>query len=278
MTTTSGDDDQAAPASALDLSRFILVDAEEFDGDTLDTDRWIPCYLPQWVDRAHASRYEIGQGVLRLRIDADTEPWAPELDGGIRVSHLQTGVFSGAVDSPIGQHRFRDDLTVRSAQPERRLWLIRYGLLVARVRAIRHPQAMVALWPIGFESRPEDSGEICVFEIFGGEMEAGEGLVGVGVKAHGDPRLHDEFEKVRVDGDLADFHDYAIEWLPRRLRLFIDGRHVKTVDQAIEYPVQLMLDVFDLTDGNERLAAERPFAFEVDHIRHYRPREHDAGT
>ena len=41
----------------------------------------------------------IGDEGLELRIDEDTAPWAPDLDGDIRVSHLQTGQFSGPVGS-----------------------------------------------------------------------------------------------------------------------------------------------------------------------------------
>ncbi len=109
-----------------------------------------------------AARWETGANGLTLRIDADTEPWSREYDGEVRVSHLQTGQFSGPVGSRIGQHRFRDGLVVREEQPERALWLPRFGVIEARLRAIRHPDAMVAFWPIGFEDDPEDSGEICI--------------------------------------------------------------------------------------------------------------------
>ena len=79
------------------------------------------------------------------------QPWSPEYDGDVRVSHLQTGQFSGPVGSPVGQHRFRAGLVVREEQDEERLWLPHFGVIEARVRGIRHPSAMVALWPIGFE-------------------------------------------------------------------------------------------------------------------------------
>ena len=74
--------------------------------------------------------------------------------------------------------------------------------------------------------------------------------MGVGVKPQQDPRLSVDFEKIRVEGDLTDFHDYAVEWDERRIRFFIDGRWVKSVPQRIDYPVQLMLDVYELPDGS----------------------------
>lgn len=186
----------------------------------------------------------------------------------MRVSHVQTGQLSGPVGSAIGQHRFREGLVVREEQPDRRLWLPRFGVIGVRLSAIRHPDAMVAFWPIGFEDRPEDSGEICIAEVFGHDIDDEGGWVTVGVKAHQDARLHDDVERIRVRGDLTQPHDYAVEWTPDRLRFFVDGRWVKTVAQRIDYPVQLMLDVFELppATGVRDLAA-LPHRFRVEHVR-----------
>ena len=260
-------------ATTLDLSGYVLAVDEQFDGDDLADTRWFPHYLPHWSSRAATrARYEVSDGTLKLRIDRDTEPWSPEYDGDVRVSHLQTGQFSGPLGSPVGQHRFRAGLEVREEEDEERLWLPHFGVIEARVRAIRHPSAMVALWPIGFEDEAVNCGEICILEIFGSEVGEDSGLVGVGVKAQHDPRLVMDFEKVRVDGDLTGFHDYAVEWLPERLRFFVDGRLVKTVEQSIAYPVQLMLDVYELPTDAPRDLDALPFVFEVAHVREYRPR------
>ncbi|MDJ1113888.1 GNAT family N-acetyltransferase [Microbacterium dauci] len=245
------------------------VDVEErFTDDSLDLQRWSPFYTPHWSSKdAAAARFEVGDG-LRLRIDADTPPWAPEWDGDLRVSHLQTGQRSGPLGSGDGQHRFRPDLVVRESQPEQRLWLATHGVIEARFSAIRHPDAMVAFWPIGFEDRPDDCGEICIAEIFGSEVEANGGWVGIGVKAQNDPRLRTDFEKIWIDGDLTVPHDYAVEWTPERLRFFVDGAWVKTVAQTIDYPVQLMLDVFEFprSDGDRDLSA-LPHVFRVERVR-----------
>lgn len=264
MTETAGPARRGAPLSLAD--RIPLVD-ERFEG--LDPARWWPYYTPHWSSRSRTeARWSTGPAGLALRIDDDTPPWAPDLDGEIRVSHLQTGQFSGPVGSGIGQHRFRGGLTVREEQPERRLWLIEHGVIEVRMAAIRHPDVMVACWPIGFEDRADDCGEICIAEIFGSEIDADGGWVGVGVKPQNDPRLVADFEKVRVDGDLTRMHDYAVEWTAERLRFFVDGRWVKTVEQTIDYPVQIMLDVYEFprADGT-RDAAALPHRFRVERIR-----------
>ncbi len=251
----------------LDRSGYRIVVDERFE--RLDTGRWWPYYTPHWSSReASEARVDTGLEGLRLRIDAATEPWCPEFDGGIRVSHLQTGQLSGPLGSGVGQHAFRDGLVVREEQPELELLTFRYGLLEARAKAIRHPDAMVALWPIGFGRDPRDSGEICVFEIFGSELDDDGGWVGVGVKPQHDPRLVEDFEKVRIDGPLTELRDYAVEWTPDRIDFFVHDTLVKTVEQRIDYPLQLMLDVFEFprADGARDLDA-LPHVFEVERLR-----------
>jgi hypothetical protein len=67
-------------------------------------------------------------------------PWCPEFDGEVRVSSLQTGVFSGPRGSAIGQHRFSPDAVVREEQEERRLYTPLYGIVETRLRAIDDPR------------------------------------------------------------------------------------------------------------------------------------------
>ncbi len=162
---------------------------------------------------------------------------------------------------------------MREAQPEHRGWLPHFGVIEVRMAAIRHPAAMVAFWPIGFEEQPDECGEICIAEIFGSDLDDDGGWVGVGVKPQNDPRLTLDFEKVRVDGDLTDFHDYAVEWSPERMRFFIDGRWVKTVPQRIDYPVQLMLEVYEFPDaGGRRDLDALPHRLRVARVRSFPPR------
>jgi hypothetical protein len=108
-----------APAENLDRDAFVVEFEDDFDAP-LDAAHWLPHYLPHWStpDRT-AARYEIRDGVLRLLIEADTPPWCPELDGDLRVSSIQTGVFAGPVGSTVGQLQFHPDVVVRTAQHNR---------------------------------------------------------------------------------------------------------------------------------------------------------------
>jgi len=232
----------------------------------------VPYYLPQWSSRARsAARYEVADGQLTLRIDADQEPWCPELDGEVRVSSLQTGVFAGAVGSPVGQHRFHPAAIVREAQESVRLYTPQYGRIEVRLRAPSDPRTMVALWLIGYEDEPERSAEICVCEIFGRDVGPDSAAVGMGVHPFGDPMIVDEFERVHVPIDARELHVYRADWLPDRVEFFVDGELVKTVGQSPAYPMQLMLGVYEFpADGDDDRTSGYPKAFVVDYVRGFR--------
>ena len=136
----------------LDRSGYEVDFFDGFDSGELDRSKWLPAYLPQWGNSTlSAARYEQRDGRLRLLIESDQPPWSPEHNGGLRVSSLQTGVFSGPVGSNVGQHHFAPGLRVLEAQEEQRLYTPMYGIVEARVAAIADPDCMVALWMIGFE-------------------------------------------------------------------------------------------------------------------------------
>ena len=244
--------------TALDRSAYEL----EFDGSI--ESNWLPFYLPQWSSR-HTSAARVSFDPLELRIDEDQAPWSLEYNGELRVSNLQTGVFSGEEGGGIGQHHFRDDLVVREFQPAERLYTPQYGLIDARVRASPDPNTMVALWLIGFESDPAESGELCVFEIFGRELSAERGVVGLGIHPFADPALVDDFVKLEIEGNLGDWHTYSVEWFPGISRFYVDDELVHESAQAPAYPVQLMLNIYEFEPGGEY-----PKRFAIDELRGYR--------
>jgi len=248
---------------------FELEFEDTFDGDALDRERWLPYYLPHWSSRERsAARYVLGGSLLRLLIEADQRPWCPELDGEVRVSSLQTGAFAGPLGSSVGQHRFNSEAVVREEQPNIRLYTPLYGRIELRARASDDPDAMVALWMIGYEDEPERSAEICVCEIFGRDVAADQALVGVGVHPFSDPTIVDDFSRVSVPIDARDFHLYAAEWTPGHVAFFVDGDAIKTVSQSPAYSMQLMLGIYDL--GGDGHATPYPKEFAVDAVRGYR--------
>jgi hypothetical protein len=242
---------------------------EDFAGRELDPGRWVAHYLPQWTTpERSAARYELQPGLLRLRIDADQPAWRVE-DGEMRVSNLQTGTFSGPAGSAVGQHRHRDDLAVVTPQPERRLYTPSGGRAEAVLRASADPTCMVAFWLVGFEDRPERSGEICVCELFGHAIGRDRSRVRVGVKAHHDPRLEWEMDEVELELDATDWHTYAAEWGAEGVRFLVDDRLVRSSRQRIDYPLQLMVDLFEFPEGGDRDPAAYPKTGDVRAVRGY---------
>jgi hypothetical protein len=208
-----------------------------------------------------------------LLITEEQPPWCPELDGGVRVSSLQTGSFAGPVGSGVGQHRFNPAAVVREAQANIRLYTPQYGRIELRAKALADPQTMVALWLIGYEDEPARSAEICVCEIFGRDVGANHASVGMGVHPFGDPSIVDDFLAVHVPIDAREFHVYAADWTRDQVAFFVDGDLVRIVRQSPAYPMQVMLGIYEFPlqdEGAELAPADYPKAFVIDYVRGYR--------
>jgi hypothetical protein len=240
---------------------------DHFDGRELDTEVWVPHYLPQWSSREEsAATYAVAGSELRLTIPPDQGLWcAGDHDPPLRVSGIQSGVFSGEVGSTIGQQPFRDGQVVREHQPAQWGWTPEYGVLEIRARMDLSPRSMASVWMVGLETEPERSGEIRVFEVFGDALEDGGAAVGMGVLPFRDPALTEDTDTPRVPIDVSEFHVYAADWQPGRVDWSIDGEHVRTVGQAPAYPLQMIVAVFDFPDkpGPEDHVPE----FAVDYVR-----------
>jgi Glycosyl hydrolases family 16 len=220
---------------------------DRFTGGTLDREVWPPYYLPHWSSRAEsAATWEVRDGELHLTVPPGQPPWCPDLhEEPLRVSCLQTACLAGPVGSTRGQQPFAEGLVVREEQPEFRGYTPTYGHLEVTMRATVTGRSMFAFWLSGIEDVPEHSGEICVAEVFGDTVADGTAAVGMGLHRFRDPRLTEDFTAERLALDVGRDHTYAVDWTPGSLVFSVDGREVRRVDQAPDYPVQLMLGVFD---------------------------------
>ena len=247
--------------------------SDDFDGTDLDTQVWIPHYLPQWSSRAEtAATYEVAESELRLTIPAGQGLWcAEDHDPPLRVSGVQSGVFSGEVGSTIGQQPYRDGVVVREFQPAQWGWTPEYGLLEVRARMELSPRSMAAVWMVGLEDEPSRSAEICIFEVFGDALSTEDGeptaAVGMGVHPFRDPALTDDFTAPRLTLDVTEFHVFAADWRPGHVNFLVDGQHVRTVNQAPDYPMQMMVAVFDFPAKADAAPADHVPLLAVDYVR-----------
>lgn len=216
---------------------------ERFTGDDLDTSVWFPYYLSHWSSRAEsAATYAVEDGELRLSIPPWQGLWCPDRhEEPLRVSCLQTGAFSGPAGGTVGQQPLVPGMTVREEQPPFWGYTPTYGRFEVRMRGVVSERSMVAFWMSGIEDRPERSGEILVMEVFGSAAHD----VGMGIRQFRDPLLRDDFEAPWLDLEISEFHTYGVDWRPGVVSFSVDGDVVRVVRQAPDYPLQLMLGVFD---------------------------------
>jgi hypothetical protein len=227
---------------------------DDFDAGALDTGVWVPAYLPQWSSRAaSAAAYALAGSELLLTVPPGHPVWCEgDHEPPIRVSGIQSGVWSGPLGGARGQQPF-DGAVVREEQETLWGWTPEYGRLEIRARMELSPRSMAAVWMVGLEDEPDRCGEICVFEVFGNAVRDGSAEVGMGVHAFRDPALAEEWDAPRLALDVTAHHVYAAEWRPDGVDFFLDGAHVKTVGQAPAYPMQMEVAAFDFPqwDGPE---------------------------
>ncbi|SDO68187.1 Glycosyl hydrolases family 16 [Pedococcus dokdonensis] len=251
----------SSPRSQDDPAHQDFVD--EFDGDDLDPTVWVRSYLPQWSSRAaSAATYVVRDSALHLMVPVDQGLWCPDDHDPLRVSGIQSGVFSGPAGSTVGQQPVREGSVVREAQETRWGWTPRFGRLEMRARMDLTARSMAAWWLVGLEDQPDRCGELCVVEVFGDAVTPGDAAVGMGVHPFRDPRLRDDFAAPRVAIDVRDFHTYAVDWTPQGATFTVDDVVIRTVDLVPDYPMQSMVAVFDFPDratpGDEAQAAHVP--------------------
>ncbi len=139
------------------------------------------------------------------------------------------------------------------------------------MRAVADPTTMLAFWLVGFEQdSADDCGEICVAELFGNVIGSAQSTVNVGLKAQHDPRLHDDMARISLPLDATEWHTYAVDWTEDRIDFSVDGRPIHHVTQAIGYPMQLMLDLFEFPLAGARYPSAYPKAGYVRSVRGFR--------
>ena len=236
---------------------------DDFSEDRLNENYWIPTYLPQWSNRKKSiPSYKIQDSILTLYISDKQEPWCPEWNGEIRVSNLQTGVYSGKVGSSEGQHRFDEELVVREEQEKCFLITPKYGTVEMKARCRISNENVAALWLIGIEEEPHQSAEICLLELKGYNGKDNSAIRGFGVHPFGDKKIRDEFYEERFNIDVTKWNTYRFTWTRNDITFFINDNRVKTIKQSPDYPMQIMLNLYDLQNINNESNV-----FEIDYVK-----------
>ena len=262
-----------APPNQIDKPGYRLEYSDEFNSASLDESKWGLFHLPQWSSQDQSRpKFFVKDSNLTLQIEENQKPWCPEFDGMVLCSSIQTGVFSGAVGTNEGQHRFSSALVVREAQTPTRMYTPQYGYFEMRARGMRAFKNHVALWMIGFEENPEQSGEIAICEIMGEYATQESTRLGHGVKAWFDSNLKDEFHEDFLKFDVTKYHIYSAEWKPDSIDFFLDNQKIRTIYQSPKYPMQFMLGIYERPlSAPANRDDSYPKQFVIDYFRGYQP-------
>jgi len=239
---------------------WTLVWSDEFDGDgPVDTAKWTydvgdwgwgnrePQYYT--VGRTENARRENGVLVIEARKDDLDRPWTSAR------------------------------LTTRGKQS------FLYGKIVIRAKVPAGDGAWAAGWLLGDDYRDETSwpycGEIDVMEAVGREIgdDDGRGLnhASCHTRAYYFKQGNHISETIEVEDMVGTFHDYAVEWTPEEVRMYVDGEHYYTYDKhgseeawPFDRPQNLILNLA-MGGGmggpiDPDLTSQR---VEVDHVRVY---------
>ena len=92
----------------------------------------------------------------------------------------------------------------------------------------------------------------------------------------GDPLIVDDFRRPSLPVDAREFHTYSVDWAPDGVHFWVDDKHVTSISQSPDYPMQLMLNVYEFENLEHKKMVDDaglyPKVMIVDWVRGWRRR------
>ncbi|KUE74666.1 hypothetical protein ASJ35_17950 [Ruthenibacterium lactatiformans] len=265
----------ASDVPPVDKPGYRLIFQDEFDGETLDDSRWVPQYLSSWAQKPELAEptYIMENGLMRLQIFAETQPWCPEYDGETVVSGFTTGDRNAL-------HNWNGTNAVRNPVEMQATHLNQYGYYEIRAKGQSGSARHAAWWLLGFEDVPDESAEIDIFEILGNNSHK----VPVNFHAWNDPDAPDGggFSYTNRQMDFhEEFHIYGFNWIegggqgeaPDKMEFYVDGVKTGERNVNIDYPVLQLFSLYEKRAGGWTgiwLPKPYPNTFDIDYVRVYK--------
>ena len=265
----------ASDVPPVDKPGYRLIFQDEFDGETLDDSRWVPQYLSSWAQKPELAEptYIMENGLMRLQIFAETQPWCPEYDGETVVSGFTTGDRNAL-------HNWNGTNAVRNPVEMQATHLNQYGYYEIRAKGQSGSARHAAWWLLGFEDVPDESAEIDIFEILGNNSHK----VPVNFHAWNDPDAPDGggFSYTNRQMDFhEEFHIYGFNWIegggqgeaPDKMEFYVDGVKTGERNVNIDYPVLQLFSLYEKQAGGWTgiwLPKPYPNTFDIDYVRVYK--------
>ncbi|GAA2738230.1 family 16 glycosylhydrolase [Actinocorallia aurantiaca] len=252
------------PPSPLDKPGYTLDFSEEFDGTTLDTDRWLPYYLPHWTSEREKAkaRYTIADGVLTERIDADTPAWNSRYDTTVKISSIQTY-------NKDWWHRFNGSMPNDHHEPDFNGYTTKYGYFEIRAKNSNvGGGGHQALWLVGTDDTTSASAnpEIDMVETFFNKPNNWR----IAAYGWGNPDFLSNWylsdAAVPSGSPTTEYHTYGMEWTPTELKFYYDGQLYRTIPDAPNMPMGMIMGIY--TDaGSGQHNDVWPKTWSVDYVR-----------
>jgi beta-glucanase (GH16 family) len=233
---------------------WTLTFHDEFDGGSLDHDKWCTNYRANPALPAH---YVVYDGVLHLRMNRDLPP--PRRPGS---NDRVSGIETRSAGKPFAQQ---------------------YGWFEIRARCAPGSGTQSAFWlsPLdsayhklksdgGTRADYREAGEIDIFEQHGREPNGNNFNIGYSHNAQ-----HQGTEPRHVQFPFSfttDFHVFACEWSERAVIWYIDGLEVHRSNKVPHTPFFVRLSLYegdDLWRGKVNPNDPYPRDFEIDYVRVY---------
>ncbi len=252
----------------LEKEGYTLVFNDEFDGEEIDIDKWLPQYLPHATSSAAGClpTYEMKDGILHLMITEDT-PFYNE-GSPMKVSSIQTLEKNQLHPGAGGQ--FTNVMPYES-------FATQYGYFEIRCKL---PDCggggAAAWWMCGAQddaradgSMSTQTGEIDIIEML---LEY-PNVFDPKVHAWTDEALYEWREQVAMEGTYDDsFHIFAMDWTPEGLTFYVDGKELTHTDQSPEYRMCMFLGIYATYEEQWSGMPNDvyPKDFQIDYIRVYK--------
>ena len=257
---------QDYPPNPLEKEGYRLIFHDEFDGEEINTDKWIPEYLPSWPkDRSVcAPTYEMKNGIIRLIIDKNSKN---EFDKGMHISGFMSA-------SRTGLHHYDPKKKALHQIKTEATQINQYGYYEMRAKMQDGGGVHCAWWLIGFEDDPNQSCEIDIFEILGTDVNR----IWATVHSWKDSTIqyHTEHPWFANKKLAEEFHIYGFDWTPEGVTVYVDGIQVMKHKAAITYPLIQIISFYDNRKAKDGWTGTYdptipyPKSFDIDYIRMYK--------
>ncbi|MBC5642440.1 family 16 glycosylhydrolase [Parabacteroides sp. BX2] len=257
---------QDYPPNPLEKEGYRLIFHDEFDGEKINTDKWIPEYLPSWPkDRSVcAPTYEMKNGIIRLIIDKNSKN---EFDKGMHISGFMSA-------SRTGLHHYDPKKKALHQIKTEATQINQYGYYEMRAKMQDGGGVHCAWWLIGFEDDPNQSCEIDIFEILGTDINR----IWSTVHSWKDSTIqyHTEHPWFANKKLAEEFHIYGFDWTPEDVTVYVDGIQVMKHKAAITYPLIQIISFYDNRKAKDGWTGTYdptipyPKSFDIDYIRMYK--------